>query len=70
MRREGLRELIDALGDRVEVIPAPASFARAVECHKIVHEYEICRHLSEELESALGSGVAHGAAGDRAGPHL
>ena len=48
---EGLRELIDVLGGRVEVIPAPSSFARAVECHKIVHEYEICRHLSEELET-------------------
>ena len=47
----GFKELTHALGDRVEVLPAPDSFARVVECHKIVHEYEICRHLSEELET-------------------
>ncbi len=49
--RDGLMELIEALGARVEVLPAPASFSRVIECHRIVHEYEICRHLSDDLET-------------------
>lgn len=41
-------ELLDLLGDRVERIPAPLSFAALIPCHKIIHEYEILRRLEDE----------------------
>lgn len=47
--QEGLAELVAALGARVEQLPAPESFARAVAAHGIVHEYEILRHLDEQV---------------------
>jgi Asp-tRNA(Asn)/Glu-tRNA(Gln) amidotransferase A subunit family amidase len=48
--REGFEELLEALGDRVERIPTPASVAGLVEHQKVIHEYELCQHLREEIE--------------------
>lgn len=45
---KGFEELLAALGDRVERIPAPVSFPTLISCHKIIHEYEIVRRLDEE----------------------
>jgi len=47
----GLEEVRDVLGDQIEVIPAPRTFAKVVKCHKIIHEYEIARNLSSEIEN-------------------
>ena len=46
----GLAEVREVLGDQVEVIPAPKSFAKVIECHKVIHEYEIARNLKAEIE--------------------
>ncbi len=48
---EGLAEVRDMLGCQVEVIPAPKSFADVIECHKVVHEYEIVRGLKTEIDN-------------------
>lgn len=45
--RAGLLELIDALGPRVERMPAPDSFAGLVEAQKVIHEYEMYHHLEQ-----------------------
>lgn len=47
---EGFEELLEALGDSVDRLVAPKSFAALVPCHKIIHEYEIIRCLSDEIE--------------------
>jgi len=68
--RDGFAELIEALGDRVDRLPAPRDFAKLLDSHKIIHEYEICRHLKWEiaehwdlisatLKPALERGQAH-----------
>ena len=49
--RAGFAELVEAFDARIETIPAPKSFAVAIECHKIVLEYEILRNLAQEVES-------------------
>jgi Asp-tRNA(Asn)/Glu-tRNA(Gln) amidotransferase A subunit family amidase len=48
---EGLEEVRNVLGDQVEVIPAPRSFSKVVECHKVIHEYEIARNLKAEIDN-------------------
>ena len=48
--RAGLAEVREVLGDRVEVIPAPKSFVKVIECHKVIHEYEIARCLKAEID--------------------
>ena len=48
---QGFEELIDALGDMVERIPAPQSFAALIPCHKIIHEYEFVRCMSDEINN-------------------
>lgn len=50
--REGSLELIEALGIRVERIPAPASFAVLIEAHKVIYDYEIYRALATERKHA------------------
>ena len=49
--RAGLEELIAVLGGRVEKIAAPKSFDAVVKCHNVVHEFEFCHHLANELET-------------------
>ncbi len=46
----GLAEVREVLGDLVEVIPAPKSFVKVIECHKVIHEYEIARCLKVEID--------------------
>ncbi len=48
--RAGLAEVREVLGDLVEVIPAPKSFVKVIECHKVIHEYEIARCLKAEID--------------------
>ncbi len=47
----GLGELLDALPGRVERLPAPPGFADLIETQRIIHEYEICRHLAEVFDA-------------------
>lgn len=47
----GLAELVDALPGRVERLPAPPGFGDLIETQRIIHEYEICRHLAETFEA-------------------
>ena len=48
--REGFEELLDSLGGQVERIVPPGAFAGVIDCHTVVHEYEIYRDLHEEIE--------------------
>ncbi len=47
--REGLGEVLEALGARVEKMPVPDSLAGLVDVHGIIHHYEFCHHLEEDL---------------------
>ena len=51
--REGLDEILEALGTRVEKMPAPGSFADLIDVQGIIHHYEFCHHLEEELTSHI-----------------
>lgn len=50
---EGFEELIEALGTAdgitIERLQAPQSFAALIECHKVIHQYEIARALDNEI---------------------
>jgi Asp-tRNA(Asn)/Glu-tRNA(Gln) amidotransferase A subunit family amidase len=46
--REGLAELLEELGDRVEHVATPESFADVIEHHAIVHRYEFHRALADD----------------------
>jgi Asp-tRNA(Asn)/Glu-tRNA(Gln) amidotransferase A subunit family amidase len=46
---EGLLEVVEALGGRVEKLPAPPAFGRLINVHHTIHEYEICQHLEVEF---------------------
>lgn len=48
--RNGLEDILAALGDRVERIEAPKSVAALVDHQKTVHEYEIARHLADDFD--------------------
>ncbi len=48
---EGFEELIGMLGGHVERYPAPESFVELIDHHKIIHEYEILRHLKDDVDS-------------------
>jgi len=48
--RDGLTEIITSLGGQIDSFPAPQSFSKLVECHQVIHEYEICRHLKDQLD--------------------
>jgi Asp-tRNA(Asn)/Glu-tRNA(Gln) amidotransferase A subunit family amidase len=43
--REGLDEVIEALGARVERIPVSENMTGLIEVQRVIHEYEICHHL-------------------------
>lgn len=69
--REGLEEVLESLGARVERFPPPSSFAKVVHHQQVIHEYEMARALqaevddhwdsiSESLQPALRRGLAHG----------
>ncbi|GHF55024.1 amidase [Seohaeicola zhoushanensis] len=45
--REGLEQVIEALGPRVERYGAAPELADLVRVQGIIHEYEICQHLAE-----------------------
>lgn len=49
--RAGFKELVTALGARVERIPAPPAFAGLVEVQRIIHEYEICQLLKDTFDN-------------------
>ena len=46
--REGHKELLDMLGDRVEHLPAPNSFRDVIREHQIIHEYEFRANLESD----------------------
>ena len=48
---DGFDELLAELGNSVERLPAPHSFAALLSCHKIIHEYEIVRCLEHEISN-------------------
>lgn len=48
--RDGINEILSGLGSRVERIEAPKSVNALVDYQKIVHEYEIARHLADDFE--------------------
>ena len=50
---EGLGEVLDTMDARVEKMLAPDSFAELVDVHGIIHRYEFCHHLEEELSDHL-----------------
>jgi Asp-tRNA(Asn)/Glu-tRNA(Gln) amidotransferase A subunit family amidase len=43
--REGLDEVIEALGARVERVPVSENMTGLIEVQRVIHEYEICHHL-------------------------
>ncbi len=43
----GLQEVVNALGDQVERLPAPEVFNDLVMVQASIHEYEICHHLAD-----------------------
>ena len=45
--RAGLIEVLDALGVRVERMPAADNLAGLIEVQRVIHEYEICHHLDD-----------------------
>ncbi len=51
----GFEELLSEMGESVERIPAPQSFAALIPCHKIIHEYEIVRCLQDEIDNGWAS---------------
>lgn len=48
--REGLGEILDSLGARVQTFPPPSSFAGVVHHQQVIHEYEMARALQEEVD--------------------
>ncbi|MGI9353051.1 MAG: amidase [Rhizobiaceae bacterium] len=48
--QEGFEEVIDALGKQIERITPADTFAGLIETHRVIHEYEFCRHLSDTIE--------------------
>lgn len=42
-----VNEVVEALGARVERLQAPKSFGGLINTQRIIHEYEICQHLSD-----------------------
>ena len=43
--REGLDELVNTLGARVERVPVAENMVGLVDVQRVIHEYEICHHL-------------------------
>ena len=66
--RDGLDGFVQALGDRVERIPAPASFAEIIDHHATIHRYEFYRALRndpglarDQIDDVMKGLLAHGA---------
>ena len=49
--RDGLEEVIGALGKRIERVEAPPLFDSLIDAQRIIHEFEICQHLAETFEN-------------------
>jgi len=47
----GFEELLEVLGNKVERVPAPQSFAALIPCHNLIHEYEITRQLNDVFDN-------------------
>lgn len=47
----GFDELVDALGGRIERVPAPDSFLNLIEAQRIIHQYEYVHHLEETIDT-------------------
>jgi Asp-tRNA(Asn)/Glu-tRNA(Gln) amidotransferase A subunit family amidase len=45
--REGLAELREVLGDQVEPFPLPESLGNIIDHHRVIHQYELRRHLDQ-----------------------
>ncbi len=45
---EGMEELLQVPGIKVDRLPAPQSFSVLIAAHKVIHEYEIYRALEEQ----------------------
>jgi len=45
--RAGLDEVVNALGARVERVPVSDNMIALVDIQQVIHEYEICHHLSD-----------------------
>ncbi len=45
---EGMEELLQVPGIRLDRLPAPQSFSVLIAAHKVIHEYEIYRALEEQ----------------------
>ena len=49
--RDGVEEVVNALGARVEKIPSPKAFAGLIDIQRVIHEYEICHHLEDTFDA-------------------
>jgi len=47
--REGLEEVVNALGARVEKAPVSENMIGLVEIQTVIQEYELCRNLEKEI---------------------
>ncbi len=47
--REGYEELLEALGEHVERLPASPNLAALVDVQRTIHEYELVQHLNQAL---------------------
>ena len=47
---EGFAELCECLGERIERIAAPSFVEDAIARHKVIHEYELCQHLQDDID--------------------
>ena len=67
--RAGIEAFLEALGDRVERVPATPQLAALIDTHQKLHEYEFCRHLGQviatdraRLSASLDPVIARGQA--------
>ncbi len=66
--RAGLEDIVQTLGNRVERVPTPASFAQIIDHHATVHRYEFYHALHDDpgltkdrTDDVMKSLLAHGA---------
>ncbi|NKB59644.1 MAG: amidase [Alphaproteobacteria bacterium] len=50
--RAGFGELREALGDQVESLALPDSLGNIIDHHRVIHHYEMRRHLADEFENS------------------
>jgi Asp-tRNA(Asn)/Glu-tRNA(Gln) amidotransferase A subunit family amidase len=48
--RAGFNELMEALGDQVETVVLPGSLGNIIDHQRVVHHYELRRHLAREYQ--------------------